>query len=113
MTNPKGRADHFILGDYNAVCYECGRKRKASQLKVHWQGYKVCAEHWESRQPQDFVRGVPDVQQPAWTQPMPANVFAALCTPNGNTAYPGEAVPGCVKPSYISPFFSTAITDYL
>lgn len=70
-----GRADYLELGDWNAVCFECGRKRKASQLKKHWQGYFVCPEHWEPRQPQDFVRSVPDIQTPPWTQPMPQDQF--------------------------------------
>jgi hypothetical protein len=43
-------------------------KFKASQLKRHWKGYYVCVEHWEPRQPQDFVRGVPDIQTPPWVQ---------------------------------------------
>ena len=64
----RGRADYLELGDWNAVCYECGRKRKASTLLQHWQGYYVCPEHWEPRQPQDFVRSIPDVQTPSWTQ---------------------------------------------
>ena len=73
MTN---RADYLALGDYNCVCYECGRKRKASTMKRHWQGYWVCPEHWEPRQTQDFVRNVPDVITPPWAQPMPADTFA-------------------------------------
>lgn len=75
-----GRADYLALGDYNAVCYECGRKRKASELKKHWQGYYVCPEHWEPRQVQDFVRNVPDVQTPPWTQPMPTDTFRSTTT---------------------------------
>ncbi len=71
----KGPEDYLKLGDWNVVCYECGRKKKGGELWKHWQGYYVCPEHWEIRQPQDFVRGVPDVQQPPWTQPMPADVF--------------------------------------
>lgn len=70
-----GRADFFAMGDWNAACYECGRKRKASTLKKHWQGYYVCPEHWETRQPQDFVRNVPDVITPPWAQPM-SDTFA-------------------------------------
>lgn len=70
-----GRADYLALGDYNAVCYECGRKFKASELKKHWQDYYVCPAHFEARQPQDFVRNVPDVQTPPWAQPMPADTF--------------------------------------
>ncbi len=72
-----GKADHLALGDWNAVCYECGRKFKANTMFRHWQGYYVCAEHWEPRQTQDFVRGVSDIQTPPWTQPMPQDVFVA------------------------------------
>lgn len=72
-----GKADFLRLGDHNAQCYECGRKFKASELKRHWQGYYVCPDHWEPRQPQDFVRGTKDIQAPGWTQPQPAPVFVA------------------------------------
>lgn len=71
----RGRADFWDPGQWNTVCYECGRKRKAGTLKRHWQGYYVCPEHWEARQPQDFARGVPDTQLPPWVQPMPADLF--------------------------------------
>jgi len=101
----KGRADHLELGEWNVVCYRCGFKRKAGTLMRQWQGYWVCAEHWEARQPQDFVRGVPDTQTPPWTQPMPANVFAAMCTPNGLTAIPNQAIPNCAFPNNISPAY--------
>ncbi len=102
-----GRADYLALGDWNCVCYECGRKRKASQMKKHWQGYWVCPEHWEPRQQQDFARAVVDNVVPPWTQPMPADTFFTFfCTPDRNTALPGYAIPGCVTPGYISPFFT-------
>jgi len=99
-----GRADYFTLDNWNTVCYECGRKRKASTLVKHWKGYYVCKEHWEPRQVQDFVRSIPDVITPPWAQPMPANVFAPRCTPEGQTAIPELAVPGCVIPGFVSPF---------
>ncbi len=72
-----GKADFLRLGDWNAVCYECGRKQKASTMQRHWQGYYVCPEHWEPRQPQDFVRGTKDVQVPAWTQATPEPIWVA------------------------------------
>jgi len=83
-----GRADYLAIGDYNAVCFECGRKRKASTLRKHWQGYYVCPEHWEPRQPQDFVRAIPDVITPPWTQPRPADIFLAPQTGNNASPYP-------------------------
>ena len=82
-----GKADYLALGDWNAQCYECGRKFKASQLIRHWQGYYVCKDHWEPRQPQDFVRAVPDQQTPPWTQPMPTDSFGtARLSTSGTTA---------------------------
>lgn len=61
--------DYFALGDYNAACFECGGKRKASELKRHWKGYYVCPEHWEPRQPQDFVGVQPEQERIPWAQP--------------------------------------------
>lgn len=61
--------DFYEGGDWNAVCFRCGAKRKASQLWKQWQGYFVCPEHWEPRHPQDFVRSVPDYPGTPWSQP--------------------------------------------
>lgn len=107
MSNPgKGRADYYESGGYNAVCYQCGRKRKAGMLMRHWEGYYVCPEHWEERQPQDFVRGVQDVQTPPWTQPS-SDEFVPVCTEMGSSSIPGYSIPGCLIPSrplyYITP----------
>ena len=52
-----GRADYLRDGDWNAICDECGKKFKASQLKLRWDGFMVCQRDWEPRHPQDFVRG--------------------------------------------------------
>ena len=104
-----GRADYYAPGDWNAVCYECGRKRKASTMLRYWQGYYVCPEHWETRQPQDFVRSIPDVQTAPWQQPI-STTFAPMCTPNGSSAVPGFAEPGCIVPGYVSPMFDANVT---
>ena len=65
---PKGRADYLKLGDWNAACSMCGCKRKASELVLNWQGQYRCPKHNEPRQPQDFVRAVPDIQAVPWAQ---------------------------------------------
>lgn len=64
---PKGRADYLKLGSYNAHCAECGAKFKAEDLQKNWKGFWVCHRDWEPRQPQDFVRGVPETPTP-WQQ---------------------------------------------
>ncbi len=94
MSEPtKGPADFLKLGDYNVVCYQCGRKKKASWMRKHWEGYYVCPEHWETRQPQDFARGVPDTQTPPWTQPMPAPVFIDSTVPDFEPFDPNTEIP--------------------
>ena len=70
-----GSRTYLKLGDWNAVCYQCGFKRKASELIRHWQGYYVCPEHWEPRQPQDYVCGQADIETPPWTQPIPLPAY--------------------------------------
>lgn len=70
-----GKADFLQLGDWNAQCYQCGRKRKAGQMEKNWQGYYVCPEHNEPRQTQDFVRGIADHQTVPWAQPMPTAIY--------------------------------------
>lgn len=74
---PYGPADFYKSGDWNATCYICGRKFKASEMKQNWEGFYTCAKDWTPRQPQDFARGVPDTQNPPWTQPMPEDTFVA------------------------------------
>ena len=90
-----GRADYFELGDYNAACSECGRKRKASQLVRNWQGLYRCPEHNEPRQPQDFVRAIPDVMSVPWAQ-LETDQYTEYCSFNGCSAVANYAVAGCM-----------------
>jgi len=82
-TPPKGRADYLELGDWNAQCSMCNRKMKASMMVKNWQGMYRCPEHNEPRQPQDFVRAVPDIMSVPWSQPPPSDSgFFAMPTVN-------------------------------
>lgn len=93
----KGRADYLELGDWNAACSMCGRKRKASTMVKNWQGLYRCPEHNEPRQPQDFVRGEQDIQTPPWVQPE-TDIDIDICTLNGISAIPSYALPDCSIP---------------
>jgi hypothetical protein len=59
-----GKKDTLKLGEHNAYCDVCGFKFKASDLRDRWDGYKVCELDWETRHPQDFVRGVEKYDAP-------------------------------------------------
>lgn len=68
----------YTKGDWNAICESCGRKVKSSELQQRWDGLYVCSKDWEPRQPQDFVRGIADIQVPPWTRPEPEDVFVPI-----------------------------------
>lgn len=94
---PKGRADYLELGTWNVACSMCGRKRKANQMVKNWQGLWRCPEHNEPRQPQDFVRNVPDIQSVPFSQPE-TDIDIAICSFNGQSAIPDVGIPDCMLP---------------
>lgn len=99
MSGPnKGGRDFYLPGDWNVACSMCGRKRKSSEMVRNWQGMWRCPEHNEARQPQDFVRAVPDVQSVPFAQPETDADVGPLCSFNTSSAIPHYAVPGCMIP---------------
>ena len=83
----------YDSGDWEAICDVCGRKYKASRLKQRWDGLMCCPQDWEIRQPQDFVRGVPDPQLVPWVRDEAQDQYVALCYTN--SAVSGIAESGC------------------
>lgn len=101
-----GRADYFAEGDWNVSCDWCGKKRKASQCRKDWQGFLVCyPEHWRPREQQDFVGKPPAETPPPFTRPWSERPIL-VCTPNGQSAVPGDSIPGCVSPGYLHPAYT-------
>ncbi len=62
--------DYWEPGGWNIQCFACGFKRKASEMRKQWQGYWTCPDCWTPRQPQDFVRGIPDNPSVPFVQPL-------------------------------------------
>lgn len=98
-----GQANYFAPGDWNAVCARCGNRRKASSLVKTWDGLYVCAEHWEPRHPQDFVKAVAERSVPSWGQPRPETVNVIVCSPTGVVAVADYAVADCALADFIFP----------
>lgn len=69
----------YDKGDWEALCDSCGRKFKASKLRLRWDGLRVCSQDYEVRHPQDFVRAKVDIQATPWTRPEPSDTFL-MCT---------------------------------
>lgn len=62
-------------GDFYRICDRCGFKMRASQTFKTWEGLYVCAEDYETRHPQDFVRGRKDNQNVPEPRPEAADTI--------------------------------------
>lgn len=69
---------YYKKGDWKAICDVCGRLYKASRLQLRWDNLMVCPQDWETRQPQDFVRGIPDYQNTPWARTEQADNFLII-----------------------------------
>jgi hypothetical protein len=53
----------------------CGFRYRASETRKQWNGLIVCPEDYETRNEQDYVRGVADHQRVPDPRPEPDDVF--------------------------------------
>src|SRR5512139_1016377 len=104
-----GNLPRYDKGDWDAICDVCGGKYKASTLRQRWDGFMVCPKDWESRHPQDFVRGVADIQVPPWTRPESQDQVVAQCNLVSSSGVPSAALAGCSIPSNALPVWFTLI----
>ena len=72
--------NQYKHGDFNRICDRSGFKVKASETRREWNGLIVRTVDWEIRQPQDFVRGVPDHQVVPYPRPEGEDVFVGIVT---------------------------------
>lgn len=71
----------YIPGDPWKICDRCGFAYRASQTFKTWDGLYVCSEDFETRHPQDFVRGRKDRQNVPGARPEPVdNIIGPLTT---------------------------------
>lgn len=85
----------YIPGDFYRICDRCGFKMRSSQTYRTWDGLYVCREDFETRHPQDFVRGRKDVQNVPDPRPEAANVFIGpLDSIDTEAGLPLEVEPG-------------------
>jgi len=61
-----GQADYYLDGSWNVRCQECDKKLKSVDVYRRWDGMYVGRECLEPRNPQDFVRGIPDNASVPW-----------------------------------------------
>jgi hypothetical protein len=61
--------DNYVHGAHNVICDRSGFKIKSTEVRKEWNNSVVRREDYEERHPQDFVRGVRDVQAVADPRP--------------------------------------------
>ena len=99
-----GSSDKFVLGEWNVICDTCGFKYKSSQLRKTWEGWWVCEKCFESRHPQDFVRGKVDKQRVPWTAPDSAYSYETTTT---------KTTAGTVGDTTLSVVSAGSIAEYM
>lgn len=64
----------YKKGDWLVICDRDGFKYKASEMRKEWNGLIVHKNNFETRHPQEFVRGRKDDQSVPWTRSEGADV---------------------------------------
>lgn len=82
-----GTEKHFRMGSFYRVDDRTGFPQRAENTRREWQGLIVGKRVWEARQPQDFVRGVNDIQTVPNARPRPTDVFIKTEATNQFTVY--------------------------
>lgn len=70
-----GTKRHYKPGSFYRICDRTGFATRAEDTQMEWNGLIVDKRVWEARQPQDFVKGVPDNQTVPYARPRQSNVF--------------------------------------
>lgn len=99
----KGRANFYKPGTNNVECDRTGFKVKASDARHEWNGFFVRNESWEQRQPQDFLRGFPDQQQPEVSRPGTGTTFLTELEDVGDPETASSPPPAVVHSNPVKP----------
>lgn len=82
--------------DWPAYCQVCQRRYRASELRLRYDGKRVCSDDYETRHPLDFARTIVDDLSLPWTSPRQADVFVGgVCTADGISSLADKAVADC------------------
>lgn len=80
----RGPKDYRSDCHQNAVCDVCGFKFKASEMRLMWNGLRVCDKDFETRQPQDLIKGIIDHQTPKWIRDQVEPIYISIGKPDGS-----------------------------
>ena len=87
----------YKKGDWNVICDVSGKKLRASQTRLRWDGLRVQKSDYEERHPQDFIRAVQDNPSIPWTRSEGTDFYLNSYVTSG---YVSTGYIGGVKESY-------------
>lgn len=85
MSLTLGPKDNLILGQWNALCDVCGFKFKSTELRLRWDGFRVCKQDWEERHPQELIQIPQERPAPPWVRPVPEDTFVTVAPVDPNS----------------------------
>ena len=86
-------------GRWQSICDRCGFKYHSDKLQKEWTGLMVCGGCYETRNPQDFLRVVPERIVPPWVRDEAVDSFAnaPVCTMWTSSPFADVATADCAK----------------
>ncbi len=88
-----GPEDYFLDGNWDLRCQECYIKIKSGDARRRWDNLLVCWRCWEIRNPQDFVRGIPDDSSVPYSTGNPKPIYIGPFTEQPNYRLINSASP--------------------
>lgn len=109
-----GRKLHYKPGSFYRTDDRTGFPQRAEKTRKEWTGLIVDEKVWEPRQPQDLVKGVPDIQAVPDPRPLgsdiyvgPISVQTTAAAAIGQTTVPVQTITGFYDGAIVG-----CMTDY-
>jgi hypothetical protein len=97
----KTRHPGFDAGNHWVECDVCGFIIRSRDAKLTWDNKVVCPEDFETRHPQDFVRGRADEEAAkGLVRPEKTDGVAPATACTTRSAIAGDAIAGCALAGY-------------
>jgi len=92
------KKNHFLSGEWNVTCDVCSKKIKAHEARHRWDGFIVCADDYEHRHEQDFVKAKTDKITVPFQRPIPTLTYTTIvCTALTNQGVADFGVADCAQ----------------
>lgn len=71
--------NYYKHGEWNIICFVCGKKCKSGDIRKRWDGALVCKEDYETRHILDFIKIRSDETSVPYSNTEPPDQFIFFC----------------------------------